>query len=107
MQGAGQVTVKLDALIVAGAMSSEKVAVTPVLVATPVVGPGLDVAGTVSVTLGRVVSVADPVVNVQTKFAARGTPAVSIAPVVIVAVQIVPAGSGAAGVNVAVRLAAT
>ncbi len=65
MHGAAQVTVKLAAVIVAGAMSSVKAATMAVLVAKPVVGPGSVVAGTVVVTWGRVVSGAAAVVKVQ------------------------------------------
>jgi hypothetical protein len=64
-QGAAQVTVKLDAVIVRGFMSSENTAVIAVLVGAPGVGPGTDVAGTVSITVGRVVLGATPVVNCQ------------------------------------------
>ena len=97
---------KLAALIVAGDMSSEKVAVIAVLVGTPGVELPAVVAGMVSVTLGRVVSSDAPVVKVQTKLLASGTPNVSVAPEVIVAVHIVPAGRLADDVKVATRLAA-
>ena len=104
-QGAEQVTVKLAPLTVEGAISSEKTAETVVLVATPVVGPGAVVAGMVSVTLGRVVSGARPVSKFQIKLLARVRPVVSVAPVVIVAVQRLLAGKLAVGVKVAMRLA--
>jgi hypothetical protein len=64
--GVVQVTVKLLAVSVAGNMSSLKAAVIAVLVVTPGVGPGVVVAGEVTVTDGRVVSGAALVVNVQT-----------------------------------------
>ena len=53
--------------------------------------------GLVNVTFGR-----DAVVKVHTKFAASAAPVGSCAPVVIVAVNKVPAASAAVGVNVAV-----
>ena len=99
-------TVKLAPLIVAGAISSEKTAVIAVLVGTPVVGPGMVVAGIVIVTLGLVVSGANPVVNVQTKLLTSRSPVVSVAALVIVAVHSVLGGRLAAGVKVATRLAA-
>lgn len=104
--GAEQVTVKLVPFTVAGAMSSENTAETVVLVATPTVGPGVDVAGIVSVTLGRVVSGATPVLKVHTKLLTSVRPVVSVAPVVTVAVQRALAGRLAVGVKVAARLAA-
>ncbi len=61
-QGPAQVTVKLGATIVAGAMDSVNTAITDALVAAPVVGPGLVVAGEVSVTRGLIVSAAVPAV---------------------------------------------
>jgi hypothetical protein len=59
--------VKLVAVNVPGAMSSENTAETLPLMGAPVVGPGLVVAGTVWVTVGAVVSVptAEAVVKVQ------------------------------------------
>ena len=105
-QGAEQVTVKLVPFTVAGAMSSENTAETVVLVATPTVGPGVDVAGIVSVTLGRVVSGAMPVLKVHTKLLTSVRPVVSVAPVVTVAVQSALAGRLAVGVKVAARLGA-
>ena len=85
-QGAAQVTVKLVPVIVAGAMSSVKTAVMAVLAGTPAVGPGLVVAGTVSATLGRVVSGATPVVNRQTKGFANASPVARLLAPVTVAV---------------------
>ena len=105
--GAGHLTVKLPALIVAGAISSLNAAVIAVFVATSAVGPGIVVTGTVDVTMGRVVSGAIPVVKVHTKLLANAMPVVSVAPVVIVAVHTVLIGKLAAGVKVATRLAAT
>jgi hypothetical protein len=64
-QGAVQVTVKVVAFMVAGDMSSLNAALMAELAGTPVVGPGLSVAGLVSSTLGRVVSSVAPVVNVH------------------------------------------
>ena len=98
---------KLAAVMVAGAMSSLKTALTEVLVATPAVGPGIDVTGTVRTTLGRVLSGAAPVVNVQTKLPANATPLLSATPVVTVAVHVVLTGRLADGVKIATRLAAT
>ena len=100
--GAGHLTVKLPALIVAGAISSLNAAEIDVFVATSAVGPGIVVTGTVSVTLGRVVSGARPVVNAHTKLPANAMPAVSVAPVVIVAVKVVLPARLLAGVKVAV-----
>jgi hypothetical protein len=51
--------------MVAGDMSSLNAALMAELAGTPVVGPGLSVAGLVSSTLGRVVSTVAPVVNVH------------------------------------------
>ena len=105
-QGAAHVTVKLAPLTVAGAISSEKTAETVVLVATPVVGPGAVVDGMVRMTRGRVVSGARPVSKFQIKLLAKVRPVVSVAPLVIVAVQRLLAGKLAVGVKVAMRFAA-
>ena len=59
-------TVKLAPLMVVGAIFSVKAAVTDELMGTPVVGPGVVVAGTVSNTLGRVVPNVTPVVKCHT-----------------------------------------
>ena len=91
--------------MVAGEMSSVNTAEMAVLVATPVVGPGVVVAGTVEITPGRVVSAVNAVLKLQTKLLPNGTPCVSIAPVVMVAVHVTPAGSAAPGEKVAERLA--
>ena len=105
-QGAAQVTIKLVAVIVEGAISSEKTAVIAVLVGTSGVMRGTVVAGTVIVTLGWVVSGASPVVKVHTKLLNNARPVVSLDPVVMVAVQSVLGGSADAGVKVETRPAA-
>jgi hypothetical protein len=53
-------------VIVAGFISSLKLATIAVLLGTPGVGPGIVVTGTVNVTRGRVVSDVAPVVNLHT-----------------------------------------
>jgi len=58
--------VKVAAVIVAGFISSLKLATIAVLLGTPGVGPGIVVTGTVNVTRGRVVSDVAPVVNLHT-----------------------------------------
>ena len=68
------------ALIVAGAISSLKVAVTKVLVAATA-----SCAGTWLVTVGAVVSRAELVSKDQTKALANGVPSVFCAPVPMVA----------------------
>ena len=68
------------------------------MMATPVA----PLAGTVAVTIGRVVSRVAPVVKVQTKLAASALPAKSLAPVVTVAVYAVRGARALAGVKVAV-----
>lgn len=60
-----QVTAKLAVVKVAGAICSVKVAVIEELIGTPVVGPGVVVAGTVRNTEGLVVSGAEPVVKLH------------------------------------------
>ena len=97
---------KLVAVIVAGAISSENVTLIAVPVGTPGVIAGVVVTGVVRVTLGRVVSGTAPVVKVKTKLLANARPVVSVAPVVIVAVQIVLAGRLAIGAKDATRVAA-
>jgi hypothetical protein len=64
--GRVQATVKLAAERVAGDMSLLNTALMAVLLGTPVVGPGVVVAGTVIVTRGRDKSALAPVVNVHT-----------------------------------------
>ena len=106
--------VKLVALTVAAFMASLKVALIRVLVATP----SAPAAGTVRVTVGRVVSATTPVVKVQTWEPAPGStavlpasvlPATSVTAALTVAVNRLPAGSraGVVGVKVAVREAAS
>jgi len=89
----GPVRVNVPAFSVAGFIGSLNVAETTALTRTPVAR----LAGTVEITVGG------PVVNVHTKFAARGLPPGSVAPVVIVAVYRVKAASEAVGVKVAVE----
>ena len=89
----GPVNVNVVALIVAGFIASLKVAEIGVLTATAVA----PITGTVETTVG-----AGAVVKVHTKLAARGTPAGSFAPVVIVAIYKVPVARADVGVNVAV-----
>ena len=102
--------VKLVPLRVAAFIASLKVAVTAVLLATPVAPE----AGTVTVTVGRVVSGAAPVVKLQTWLPAAGATAVlparalpdkSVAALVMVAVKRLLAARppGLDGVKVAVR----
>jgi hypothetical protein len=85
--------------MVAAFMASLNVAVTNVFTATPVA----PFTGTVDTTVGGAAVAA--VVNVHTKLAAKGTPAGSFAPVVIVAVNTVLLARTAVGVNVAALLA--
>ena len=74
--------------IVAGAMSSLNVALICTLVSTRVAR----LAGTVSNTVGRVVSGVTPVVNVHTNLLGSALPLASVAAVVIVAVHTLLAG---------------
>jgi hypothetical protein len=74
--------VNVVAETLAGASASEKVAETAVPMGTPVA----PASGLTAVTVGGVRSGAAPVVNVQTKSAARLFPATSSTPVVIRAV---------------------
>ena len=97
------ITVKLAAVIVAGFMSSLKVAVMLELLGTP----AAPAASTVSTTVGRVVSASAAVVKVHTKLLASAKPAAFCAAVVTVAVHSVLAGSAELGVNVAVWVAAS
>ncbi len=80
-----QLSVKLLAPKVAAAMSSVNTALRAALVATPVVGPGVVVAGTVSATRGRVVSASTPVVNCHT-YGLSVSPVAKLAAPVTVAV---------------------
>ena len=82
----GPVTVKLVEVRVAGAISSEKVAVTDVLVATSRVGPGLVVKGSVRVTVGLVRSEVPPVVKCQMYGATKVRPVLRLLTPVTVAV---------------------
>jgi hypothetical protein len=94
---AGHASVKLAVVRVSGSIASLKLAEISVLSATPVA----PAAGTVELTVGAVVSGMAPVVKVQVKGLARALPATSLAPVVIVAVQMVLAGRMLASVKVA------
>ena len=87
-------------------MSSLNVAEIAVLLATPLVVPGMVVTGTVTITRGRVTSGAGAVVKVHTKLFTSVKPVVSAAPVVMVAVQVVLKGRLPFTVNEATRLAA-
>ena len=97
------VSVTLAVVSVAAFMASLKVAVMRVLLATPTA----PAAGTVTVTVGRVVSsaVAAPVVKLHTKAAASAMPVLSCTPVPTVATQSVLGGNGAVGVSVAICVA--
>lgn len=78
---------------VSGLIVSLKVAVTTELTEVPVAS----FAGTVALTVGGVVSGRAPVVHFQTKLLARGLPARSLAPVVMVAVYSVLGARATAG----------
>lgn len=90
----GPVTVKVVPLMVAAFIASLNVAEMTVLTGTAVARS----AGTVDTTEGG-----GAVVNVHTKLAARAAPAGSFAPVVIVAVNSLPAARTRVGVKVAVE----
>ena len=94
----GPATRKLAVLIVAGSIASLKVALMVWLIATPVA----ELAGTVVITVGRLVSGAAPVVKLQAKLFSSGLPARSLAPVVIVAVNVVRGARPSVGLKVAV-----
>ena len=96
----GPVRLKVNPVMVAESIGSLKVAVTFWLVATV----GARSAGIVEMTVGATVSEAAPVTKVQTKLLASGTRAALSAPVVIVTVIVVPVGSGALGVKIAILL---
>ena len=85
-------------MIVAGFIASLKVALTAWLVATPVTPLGV---GTVEITVGAVG--AGTVRKFQAKLLAMGSPCVSKAPVVIVAVYKVLVASGLDGVKIATK----
>ena len=99
------VTVTLVPVIVAGFMASLKVALMTVLLATPVAAA----AGTVKLTVGRVASTggAGRVAKLHVKAAPIAIPVLSCTVPAMVATQVVPAGSAALGVSVAVRVAAS
>ena len=85
-------------LIVKGFIALLKVALIVWLMAT---APA-PLAGTVELTVGRVVSGVAPVVKLQPKSVASALPARSLAPVVTVAVNVVRGARALAGVKVAV-----
>ena len=84
-------------------MASLKVALTLVLTATPVAPAD----GTVEVTVGATVSPTAAVVKLQTLAVARAWPVRSMAPVVIVPTQVVPAARPPVGVNRATLVVAS
>src|SRR5437762_130210 len=94
----GPVTLKLAVVTVKGSIASLKVALMVWLIATAVA----PLAGTVALTVGRVVSGVTPVVKLQLKSAASAVPARSLAPVVTVAVYVVRGARLTAGLKVAV-----
>src|SRR6266513_6029581 len=94
----GPVTLKLAVLIVNGSIGSLNVALMVWLIATAVA----PLTGTVKLTVGGVVSGIAPVVKPQPKSAASALPARSLAPVVIVAVNVARGARTLAGVKVAV-----
>src|SRR6266571_899578 len=94
----GPITLKLAVLMVKGSIASLKVALMAWLIATAVA----PLAGTVTLTVGGVVSGVAAVVKLQPKSAASALPARSLAPVVIVAVNVVRGARALAGVKVAV-----
>jgi len=94
----GPVNVNVAVVIVAAFIGSLKVVEIAWFSGTPVA----PFAGTVEVTVGMA-----PVVNLQTKLLASALPAGSLAPVVMVPVNVVLGGRLAAGVNVAVALERT
>ena len=89
---------KVTFVIVKGSMASLKTAVGFILRATPVA----ELAGTVELTVGAVISGAAPVVNDQTLALAKALLAKSVTPVEIVAVNSVFAARVLKGLNVAV-----
>src|SRR5580765_5404997 len=95
--------VKVVVLMVEGSIASLKVPAIWLPMATPVAR----LAGTAALTVGAVVSDMTPVVKLQTKSAVIGLPARSLAPAVRVAEYTVLGPSSAAGVKVAVLLAAS
>ncbi|GMU35413.1 MAG: hypothetical protein AMXMBFR20_32850 [Planctomycetia bacterium] len=97
----GPVKITVAAVIVEGSIASVKVAAKVVLIATPVA----TLTGIVELTTGAVVSGAVPVEKLHTKLLGRAFPARSFAPIVIVAVKVVPAARLLVGVKVAMLLA--
>ena len=95
-------TVKLLALRLAGLMSSLNTALIRELLGTPVVGPGVLVAGTVNVTRGRVELPAAPVVKVHTYGLANGWLVARLVAPAMVAVYVVALASGVASASVAI-----
>src|SRR5207248_1298858 len=90
--------VKRAGVIVKEYIASLKATAMLPLMATPVAA----LAGTVALTVGRVVSGVSPVVKLQTKLLTNALPARSLASVVIVAVYAVKGARLPAGVKVAV-----
>jgi hypothetical protein len=98
-----QVTVKLAAVIVAGAILLVKIAVTARLLGTPVVGPGIVVAGAVENTRGRVTSTGVPtVVNFQVYGPVIAMPLARLVAPVIVTLYSVPVARAVPDVSVKV-----
>src|SRR5213082_37879 len=95
----GPVNLKLAVLIVKGSIASLKVALMVWLIGTAVAA----LAGTVTLTVGAVVSGVAPVVKLQLKSAASALPARSLAPVLTVAVYVVSGVRLPAGVKIAVK----
>jgi hypothetical protein len=91
--------VKLDAVIVAGSIASLKVAVMFLLTTEPAAVS----AGSVELTVGAVVSIVAPVVKPHVLSAASALAAMSLKPVVAVAVYAVLAARLLVGAKVAVR----
>src|SRR5947199_282915 len=81
----GPFNVKVPVLIVRGSIGSLKAAVMVWLIGTAVA----PLAGTVELTVGRVVSSVAPVVKLQTKAEGSGLPARSVTPVVTITVYLV------------------
>src|SRR5437867_1667048 len=94
----GPVTLKLAVLIVNGSIASLKVTLMVWLIGTAVA----PLAGTVALTVGRVVSGVAPVVRLQLKSEASALPARSLAPMVAVAVWTALGASVLTGLKVAV-----
>src|SRR5690349_3721946 len=94
----GPVTLKLAVVTVKGSIASLNVALMVWLTATSMA----PLAVTVVLTVGGVVSGLAPLVTVLPKSAASALPARSLAPVVIVAVNVARGARALAGVKVAV-----